>query len=134
MSLVTSKQLLLDAQKGGYAIGAFNIENMEMVQAVIAAAEELRSPVILQTTPGTLAYAPPELYYANVQAAAQAATVPVAIHLDHGNSYDLAMRALGAGYTSIMIDGSQAGCGTHQPHPAAGKHPAGASRHLRCAR
>ena len=52
--LVTSKELLLDAQRQGYAIGAFNIENMEMVQAVIAAAEELRSPVILQTTPGTL--------------------------------------------------------------------------------
>ena len=107
MSLVTSKQLLLDAQAGKYAIGAFNVENMEMVQAVIAAAEALRSPVILQTTPGTLAYAPPELYYANVQAAANAATVPVAIHLDHGNSYELAMRALKAGYTSIMIDGSQ---------------------------
>lgn len=107
MSLVTSKQLLLDAQKGGYAVGAFNVENMEMVQAVIAAAEELRSPVIVQTTPGTLAYAPPELYYANVQAAANAASVPVAIHLDHGNSYELAMRALKAGYTSIMIDGSQ---------------------------
>lgn len=107
MSLVTSKQLLLDAQAGKYAIGAFNVENMEMVQAVIAAAEELCSPVILQTTPGTLAYAPPELYYANVQAAANAATVPVAIHLDHGNSYELAIRALKAGYTSIMIDGSQ---------------------------
>ena len=107
MSLVTSKQLLLDAQAGKYAIGAFNVENMEMVQAVIAAAEELRSPVILQTTPGTLAYAPPELYYANVQAVTKSATVPVAIHLDHGNSYELAIRALKAGYTSIMIDGSQ---------------------------
>lgn len=107
MSLVTSKQLLLDAQSGGYAVGAFNIENMEMAQAVIAAAEALHSPVILQTTPGTLAYAPPELYYANVAAIAGTATVPVAIHLDHGSSYDLAMQALAAGYTSIMIDGSQ---------------------------
>ena len=66
MALVTSKELMLDAQKNHYAIGAFNVENMEMVQAVIAAAEELRSPVILQTTPGTLKYAPPELFYANV--------------------------------------------------------------------
>lgn len=107
MPLVTSKELLLDARKHGYAIGAFNVENMEMVQAVVAAAEELRAPVILQTTPGTLKYAPPELFYANVAAAAKAATVPVVMHLDHGNSFDLALRAFRAGYTSIMIDGSQ---------------------------
>lgn len=107
MALVTSKELMLDAQRNRYAIGAFNIENMEMAQAVIAAAEELRSPVILQTTPGTLKYAPPEMYYANVAAAAKAATVPVVMHLDHGSSFDLAMRCFRAGYTSIMIDGSQ---------------------------
>ena len=57
MPLVTTKQLLLDAQAGGYAIGAFNVENMEMVQAVVGAAEELKSPVILQTTPSTVKYA-----------------------------------------------------------------------------
>ena len=107
MPLVTSKELMLDAQKNHYAIGAFNVENMEMVQAVIAAAEELRSPVILQTTPGTLKYAPPEMYYANVAAAAKAATVPVVMHLDHGSSFNLALRCFRAGYTSIMIDGSQ---------------------------
>lgn len=106
MPLVTSKELMLDAQKNHYAIGAFNVENMEMVQAVVAAAEELRSPVIIQTTPGTLKYAPPEMYYAIVAAAAQAASVPVVMHLDHGSSFDLAQRALRAGYTSIMIDGS----------------------------
>ena len=105
--LVTSKELLLDAQKNHYAIGAFNIENMEMVQAVIAAAEELRSPVIVQTTPGTLKYAPPELFYANVAALAKMAAVPVVMHLDHGSSFELALRAFRAGYTSIMIDGSQ---------------------------
>ena len=107
MSLVTSKELMLHAQKNHYAIGAFNVENMEMVQAVVAAAEELSSPVILQTTPGTLKYASPEMFYANVATAAQAAKVPVVMHLDHGNSYELAMRAFHAGYTSIMIDGSQ---------------------------
>lgn len=107
MALVTSKELMLDAQKDHYAIGAFNVENMEMVQAVITAAEALRSPVILQTTPGTLKYAPPELFYANVAAAAKAASVPVVMHLDHGSSFDLALRAFRAGYTSIMIDGSQ---------------------------
>jgi tagatose 1,6-diphosphate aldolase GatY/KbaY len=106
MALVTSKELLLDAQKNHYAIGAFNVENMEMVQAVIAAAEELSSPVIIQTTPGTLKYADPELYYANVAAAAKAAKVPVVMHLDHGSSFELAMRCFRAGYTSVMIDGS----------------------------
>ena len=71
MALVTTKELLLDAQKNGYAVGAFNVENMEMVQAVVAAAEELKSPVIMQTTPSTLKYAGPDMYYANVAAAAK---------------------------------------------------------------
>ena len=106
MALVTTKQLMLDAQKGGYAIGAFNVENMEMVQAVVAAAEELRSPVIMQTTPSTVKYADLSYFYANVKAAAELANVPVVLHLDHGNSFELAMRALRTGYTSIMIDGS----------------------------
>ena len=106
MPLVT-KNLLLDAQKGGYAVGAFNVENMEMVQAVVAAAEEMHAPVILQTTPSTIKYADLEYFYANVKTAAEKASVPVSIHLDHGNSFELAMRALRAGYTSIMIDGSQ---------------------------
>ncbi|MCD8353606.1 MAG: tagatose-bisphosphate aldolase subunit GatY [Clostridiales bacterium] len=105
--LTTSKELLLAAQKHGYAVGAFNVENMEMVQAVVAAAEELRAPVILQTTPSTLRYAGPEYYLANARAAAEKASVPVVMHLDHGNSFDLAMRAYRTGYTSIMIDGSQ---------------------------
>lgn len=99
--------MLLDAQKGGYAVGAFNAENMEMVQAIIAAAEELRAPVMIQTTPGTIKYAGVGLYYANVSAVAKNASVPVAMHLDHGNSYELAVQALQAGYTSIMIDGSK---------------------------
>lgn len=106
MALVTSKKLLLDAQAGGYAVGAFNVENMEMVQAVVAAAEELKSPVIMQTTPSTVKYASLDYFYANAKVAAEHASVPVAIHLDHGNSFELAMQALRAGYTSIMIDGS----------------------------
>ncbi len=106
MALVTTKQLLLDAQKNGYAIGAFNVENMEMVQAVVAAAEELKSPVIMQTTPSTLKYADVDYFYANVAAAAKKASVPVVMHLDHGSSFELAMQAYRAGYTSIMIDGS----------------------------
>lgn len=106
MSFVTSEKMLLDAQKGGYAVGAFNVENMEMVMAVIAAAEELRAPLMLQTTPSTIKYAGLDLYLANVKAAAERSNVPVCLHLDHGDSFDLAMRALRTGYTSIMIDGS----------------------------
>jgi tagatose 1,6-diphosphate aldolase GatY/KbaY len=106
LSLVTSEKMLFAAQKDGYAVGAFNVENMEMVQAVVAAAEELRAPVLIQTTPSTVRYGGLNYYFANVQAAACAASVPIALHLDHGDSYDLAMQALRAGYTSIMIDGS----------------------------
>lgn len=106
MSFVTSEKMLLDAQKGGYAVGAFNVENMEMVMAVISAAEELRAPLMLQTTPSTIKYAGLDMYLANVKAAAERASVPVCLHLDHGDSFDLAMRALRTGYTSIMIDGS----------------------------
>lgn len=106
MPLVTSKKMLLDARQGNYAVGAFNVENMEMVMAVIEAAEEMKSPVILQTTPSTVKYAGLDLYYANVKTAAERAAIPVALHLDHGSSFQLAMQALRIGYTSIMIDGS----------------------------
>lgn len=106
MPLVTSEQMLLDAQKGGYAVGAFNVENMEMVKAVIAAAEELRAPVMLQTTPSTVKYGTLETYFAIVAAEARKASVPVCLHLDHGSSFELAVQAIKAGYTSVMIDGS----------------------------
>lgn len=107
MSLVTSKELLLKAHKEGYAVGAFNVENMEMVMAVLRAAEEQHSPVIMQTTPGTLRFAGPDWYYANVRTAADEASVPVVMHLDHGDSFELALKAFHTGYTSIMIDGSK---------------------------
>jgi len=106
MAFVTTEKLLLDAQKQGYAVGAFNVENLEMVQAVVAAAEELKAPVIMQTTPSTLKYASLDFFYSIAKVAAEAASVPVAIHLDHGSSFELAMQALRSGYTSIMIDGS----------------------------
>lgn len=106
MPLVTSEKMLADAQKGGYAVGAFNVENMEMVKAVIAAAEELHAPVMLQTTPSTIKYGTLETYYAIVAAEAKKAAVPVCLHLDHGSSFELALQALKAGYTSVMIDGS----------------------------
>lgn len=106
MPLVTTKEMLLRAQTGHYAVGAFNVENMEMVMAVVQAAEESRAPVIMQTTPSTVKYAGLDYYLAMAKAAAERATVPVAMHLDHGDSFELAMQALRTGYTSIMIDGS----------------------------
>ena len=106
MPLVTSEKMLLDAQKGGYAVGAFNVENMEMVKAVLAAAEELKAPVMLQTTPSTIKYGTVETYAAIVKAEAEKVSVPVCLHLDHGSSFELAVQAMKAGYTSVMIDGS----------------------------
>ena len=107
MPLTTTNKMLSAAQKNGYAVAAFNCENMEMIQAIIAAGEEMNAPLILQTTPTTIAYASSELFAANVTALAKKSAVPVALHLDHGNSHELAEDALQAGYTSIMIDGSQ---------------------------
>lgn len=106
MPLVTSEKIMLDARRGGYAIGAFNAENMEMVQGIIEAAEELKSPVIIQTTPGTIRYASLRYYRYIVYAGALSSAVPIAVHLDHGSSFDLAAQAYREGYTSIMIDGS----------------------------
>ena len=104
--LVNLQTILADADKHGYAVPAFNVYNMETVMGVIRAAEELRAPVIIQTTPSTVKYAGLDMYSANVRAAAERATVPVALHLDHGNSFSLAVSAINEGYTSVMIDGS----------------------------
>lgn len=104
---VSSREMLLEAQRGGYAVGAFNFENMEMLQAIVGAAEEMRAPIMLQTTPSTVKFASVELFAAMAREVAGRASVPVALHLDHGNSFELARAAAGAGYTSLMIDGSQ---------------------------
>ena len=103
---VTTKEMLRAAQAGKYAIGAFNCENMEMAMAIVAAAEAQKAPVMLQTTPSTVSYAGLDMFYANVRALAERASVPVALHLDHGSSYELAIAAMDAGYSSVMIDGS----------------------------
>lgn len=107
MALVSSREMLLKAQREGYALGAFNIENMEMAQAVVEAAEQMRSPVMIQTTPGTLKYAPPAVYAAMVRVMAEKASVPVCMHLDHGDSIENVRACMAAGYTSLMIDGSK---------------------------
>jgi len=99
--------MLLSAQRGGYAIGAFNVENMEMAQAVIEAAEAEGASIMLQTTSSTLKYASPAVFQGMIAALAGESSAQIALHLDHGNSAELAERALAAGYTSVMIDASQ---------------------------
>ena len=94
MPYLNQTDLLLAAQAGGYAVGAFNAENMEILQAVVEAAEETRSPVLLQTTPSMLRYASPELFFGMANALAQKASVPISLHLDHGSSFELAMQAM----------------------------------------
>lgn len=107
MPLVNGSELLLDAQRKGQAIPAFNVENMEFIQGVIHAAERMNYPVILQTTPSAVAYAGLKYFAAMVKSAAESSHVRVALHLDHGNSVELAEQAMRSGYTSVMIDGSQ---------------------------
>lgn len=102
----TPQSMLESAKKGGYAVGAFNAENAEMVWAITEAAKELRAPVIIQTTSSTLRHLPP-IYFANmVKAGATGHDIPIAMHLDHGSSYQLAQECIENGYTSVMIDGS----------------------------
>lgn len=105
--LVTGKQLLEHADKNGYAVGAFNVNNMEIVQAIIEAAEETQSPVILQASQGGLKYAGVEYIAELGKIAARNASVPVAIHLDHGTDFAQVMQCIRYGFTSVMIDGSQ---------------------------
>jgi tagatose 1,6-diphosphate aldolase GatY/KbaY len=107
MALVSSLELLEMAQQGHYAVGAFNAENMEMVQAIIEAAKELNSPVIIQTTPSTVDYASLDMFRAMVYEEAKEAKIPIALHLDHGSSFELCQAAINAQYTSVMIDGSK---------------------------
>ena len=107
MAYVTSKEMLLKAQKGGYAVPALNSENLEMIQAIIEAASETNSPVIIQTTPSTVKYLTLNEAYAMVYAMADKASVPVCLHLDHCESFEGVMQAIKAGYSSVMIDGSK---------------------------
>ena len=99
--------MLEKAKKGGYAVGAFNAENMEMIKAIIAAAEELKAPVMIQTTPSTVKYGTLETFAAITRAEAEKVSIPVCLHLDHGASFDMAVKAIQVGYGSVMIDGSK---------------------------
>ena len=103
--LITLKQALAKAEKGGYAIPAFNINNLEIDQAVMEAARELRSPIILQTSEGAIEYAGMEYLKALVYESAKG-KIPVVFHLDHGKNLKLIKKAIDSGYTSVMFDGS----------------------------
>ncbi len=104
--LTTSKQLFIKAQKGGYAVGAFNSSDLEITKAIIAAAEKLNAPVIIQISEKAIAYAGLENLADIVKNEAGRAKVPVVLHLDHGHSLKIIHECLENGYTSVMFDGS----------------------------
>lgn len=106
MGLVTCAEILARAEAGGYAVGAFNCNNMEIVQAIIRAAEAERSPVIIQASQGAIKYAGMGYIVALIREAAASASVPVAMHLDHGTDFQQVMLCIRNGFTSVMIDGS----------------------------
>ncbi len=106
MALVTTKKMFENAYKGGYAIGAFNINNMEIVQAITEAAGELRSPVVLQVSAGARKYAKHAYLLALAKAAIEDSGVDLALHLDHGADFEICKSCIDGGFTSVMIDGS----------------------------
>ncbi len=107
MELVTLKELLAEAEKGQYAVGAFNANNMEIVQAIIEAAREENSPVILQASQGAIRYAGLDYIVSLVRTGAGKIDLPVALHLDHGTDFDQVMLCVRAGFSSVMYDGSR---------------------------
>ena len=106
MALVTTTEMFKKAYAGGYAIGAFNINNMEIVQAIAEAAGEARSPVILQVSAGARKYAKQEYLMALALAAIKDSNIDLALHLDHGADFEICKACIDGGFTSVMIDGS----------------------------
>jgi fructose-bisphosphate aldolase class II len=106
MPLTHTKELFAKALKGKYAIGAFNVNNMEMLQAIIEACEEEKAPVMLQISKGARHYASSVYLKKLIEAAVGTSTIPIAVHLDHGDSFDLCKECIDEGFTSVMIDGS----------------------------
>ena len=106
MALVTTKEMFKKAYEGGYAIGAFNINNMEIIQAIAEAAGETKSPVILQVSAGARKYAKPAYLLALAKAAVEDSGIDLALHLDHGADFEICKACIDGGFTSVMIDGS----------------------------
>src|SRR5437660_749017 len=106
MSLTHTRDLFVKALKGKYAIGAFNVNNMELLQAIVEACEEEKAPVMLQISKGARGYANPVYLKKLVEAALSLSNIPVAVHLDHGDSFELCKECIDEGFTSVMIDAS----------------------------
>ncbi|EGO88898.1 tagatose bisphosphate family class II aldolase [Clostridium botulinum C] len=106
MFIVSTKQMILDAQKGKYAIPAFNIHNLETIQVVVETANEMKSPVILAATPGTINFAKKDYLLSIIATAANNSEVPIAFHLDHHKDFNMIKEAIDLGCKSVMIDAS----------------------------
>ncbi|MDU4892658.1 MAG: class II fructose-1,6-bisphosphate aldolase [Clostridium sp.] len=108
MALVTTTEMFKKAYEGGYAVGAFNVNNMEIIQGIVGAAAELKSPLILQVSAGARKYANPTYLKKLVEAAViEAGDIPIALHLDHGEDFEICKACIDSGFTSVMIDGSK---------------------------
>ncbi|NIA28952.1 MAG: ketose-bisphosphate aldolase, partial [Actinobacteria bacterium] len=106
MPKVSTKELFEKAYGGGYAIGAFNVNNMEIIQGIVEAAEEEHAPLILQISKGARSYAKHEYLMKLIEAALELSGLPIAVHLDHGDSFELCKDVIDGGFSSVMIDGS----------------------------
>ncbi|MEG1878860.1 MAG: class II fructose-bisphosphate aldolase, partial [Pseudoflavonifractor sp.] len=107
MPLVTTTEMFKKAYEGGYAIGAFNVNNMEIVQGITEAAKEVNSPLILQVSSGARKYAKHVYLMKLVEAAIDDTGLPICLHLDHGDTFELCKSCIDGGFTSVMIDGSK---------------------------
>ncbi len=106
MPLVTTKKMFKDAYEGGYAVGAFNVNNMEIIQGIVQAGEKLNAPLILQVSAGARKYANHTYLVKLVEAAVETTGLPIALHLDHGPDFETCKSCIDGGFTSVMIDGS----------------------------
>ena len=106
MPKVTTRELYKEAYKGGYAIGAFNVNNMEIIQGIVEAAQEEKAPLILQISKGARSYAKHTYLMKLIEAALELSNLPIVVHLDHGDSFELCKSCIDGGFTSVMIDGS----------------------------
>ncbi|SCG82029.1 tagatose-bisphosphate aldolase [Proteiniborus sp. DW1] len=106
MDIVSTKEMLSDAKKRRYAVPAFNIHNLETMQGVLEVANELKSPVIIATTPGTVSYAGADYLVAMAKVGAKRYNIPISLHLDHCSDVDILKKCIEAGYKSVMIDAS----------------------------
>jgi fructose-bisphosphate aldolase, class II len=106
MAIVTTKEMFAAAYKGGYAIGAFNVNNMEIIQGITEAAKEVNAPLILQVSAGARKYAKHNYLMKLIEAAVEDTGLPIAVHLDHGETFDICRSCVDGGFSSVMIDAS----------------------------